>query len=245
MFPFRCSLVRFSPASSAGLLVARRRRRRMRTGGAAARVSRSSSTGRWPIDQPRSRLSLRRGRGSARRFRSGRSPRSSGCSSSIPNLPRIKLELGVLYFRLGSFVEARRYFNEAVAGSDVPDEVRTRVARLSLRDRPLSSRIASPVSSSAASSIRPTPMRAGLGPRARARARCDIVRPIRQEGGPERLRQRQSPLQLRSWHAAPRHARGRGTFFQSKYFRVHRLDLASPRSPWARASGSEARSRKA
>ena len=45
-----------------------------------------------------------------------------------PDLPRVKLELGVLYFRLGSYVVARRYLDEAVAGDDVPDEVRARVA---------------------------------------------------------------------------------------------------------------------
>ena len=45
-----------------------------------------------------------------------------------PDLPRVKLELGVLYFRLGSYVVARRYLTEAVAGDRVPDEVRARVA---------------------------------------------------------------------------------------------------------------------
>ena len=44
------------------------------------------------------------------------------------DLPRVKLELGVLYFRLGSYVVARRYLTEAVAGDRVPDEVRARVA---------------------------------------------------------------------------------------------------------------------
>ena len=33
-----------------------------------------------------------------------------------PNLPRVKLELGVLYFRLHSYEMARSYFNAAIAG---------------------------------------------------------------------------------------------------------------------------------
>ena len=45
-----------------------------------------------------------------------------------PDLPRVKLELGVLYFRLESYVIARRYLVEAVAGERVPHEVRARVA---------------------------------------------------------------------------------------------------------------------
>ena len=44
-----------------------------------------------------------------------------------PDLPRVKLELGVLYFRLGSYVIARRYFEDALASSDAPPVVRQRV----------------------------------------------------------------------------------------------------------------------
>lgn len=44
-----------------------------------------------------------------------------------PNLPRVRLELGVLYFRLGSYEMARSYFNSALAGPDVPPEVGLRV----------------------------------------------------------------------------------------------------------------------
>lgn len=44
-----------------------------------------------------------------------------------PNLPRVKLELGVLYFRLGSYQMARSYFTSATEGSDVPADVRGRV----------------------------------------------------------------------------------------------------------------------
>ena len=43
------------------------------------------------------------------------------------NLPRVKLELGVLYFKLGSYDVARNYFNDAVSGSNVPDSVKQRV----------------------------------------------------------------------------------------------------------------------
>ena len=45
-----------------------------------------------------------------------------------PNLPRVRLELGVLYFRLGSYEMARSYFDSAVAAADTPPEVRSRVA---------------------------------------------------------------------------------------------------------------------
>lgn len=44
-----------------------------------------------------------------------------------PNLPRVKLELGVLYFKLGSFEIARGYFQDALKGDNVPDEIRTQV----------------------------------------------------------------------------------------------------------------------
>ncbi|HEY5504159.1 MAG TPA: tetratricopeptide repeat protein, partial [Sedimentisphaerales bacterium] len=56
-----------------------------------------------------------------------------------PNLPRVKLELGVLYFKLGSFELARSYFQDAVKGADVPDEIRAQVrAYLAEIDRRLS-----------------------------------------------------------------------------------------------------------
>jgi hypothetical protein len=45
------------------------------------------------------------------------------------NLPRVKLELGLLYFRLRSFEMARSYFNAAVASPDTPQDVRDEVAK--------------------------------------------------------------------------------------------------------------------
>jgi len=45
-----------------------------------------------------------------------------------PDLPRVRLELGVLYYRLGAYEVARLQFEKAVAGPDVPQEVRDRVA---------------------------------------------------------------------------------------------------------------------
>ena len=45
-----------------------------------------------------------------------------------PNLPRVRLELGLLYFRLGSYEMSRSYFESAIAGADTPAEVRNRVA---------------------------------------------------------------------------------------------------------------------
>jgi len=44
-----------------------------------------------------------------------------------PDLPRVKLELGVLYFRLESYDIARAYLEDTVAGDSVPDPVRERV----------------------------------------------------------------------------------------------------------------------
>ena len=45
-----------------------------------------------------------------------------------PNLPRVRLELGVLYYRIGSFDVAREYFAEIQASADAPAPVKTRVA---------------------------------------------------------------------------------------------------------------------
>jgi len=42
------------------------------------------------------------------------------------NLPRVRLELGVLYFRLGSFETARTYLQSALATPGIPDDVRAR-----------------------------------------------------------------------------------------------------------------------
>src|SRR5437667_343762 len=44
-----------------------------------------------------------------------------------PNLPRVDLELGTLYFRMGSFEIARSYFAKAAAANPSP-EVRARIA---------------------------------------------------------------------------------------------------------------------
>lgn len=44
-----------------------------------------------------------------------------------PGLPRLQLELGVLYYRLSAFETARSYFTAAVSGPDVPPEVRGKV----------------------------------------------------------------------------------------------------------------------
>ena len=53
-----------------------------------------------------------------------------------PNLPRVKLELGVLYYKLGSYEIARGYLQDAIKGNGVPDDVRAQVrAYLSEIDR--------------------------------------------------------------------------------------------------------------
>ena len=46
-----------------------------------------------------------------------------------PDLARVQLELGVLYYRLGAYATSRDYFQKAVSGDNVPDEVRASVAR--------------------------------------------------------------------------------------------------------------------
>ncbi|MCP4328051.1 MAG: hypothetical protein GY791_06395 [Alphaproteobacteria bacterium] len=44
-----------------------------------------------------------------------------------PNLPRVKLELGVLYYRLAAYAIAKSYFESAIAGGDAPALVIERV----------------------------------------------------------------------------------------------------------------------
>jgi tetratricopeptide (TPR) repeat protein len=44
-----------------------------------------------------------------------------------PGLPRLQLELGVLYFRIGAYETARSYFDAALKAPDVPDVVKSRV----------------------------------------------------------------------------------------------------------------------
>jgi hypothetical protein len=44
-----------------------------------------------------------------------------------PDLPRVQLELGALYFRMGSYEISRTYFDRALAANP-PDEVRSRIA---------------------------------------------------------------------------------------------------------------------
>ena len=43
-----------------------------------------------------------------------------------PNLPRVRLELGVLYFRLGSYEIARTYLQSALASRNIPPDVRAK-----------------------------------------------------------------------------------------------------------------------
>ena len=46
-----------------------------------------------------------------------------------PNLPRVQLELGLLYFKLHSYEMAKSYFNAALASPDTPQDVRDQVAK--------------------------------------------------------------------------------------------------------------------
>lgn len=47
-----------------------------------------------------------------------------------PDLPRVRLELGALYFQMGSYEAARSYLEQALAAPDMPPEVRERAAGL-------------------------------------------------------------------------------------------------------------------
>ena len=44
-----------------------------------------------------------------------------------PNLPRVKLQLGVLYFHLRSYEMARNYFESVLAAPNVPSDIQTEV----------------------------------------------------------------------------------------------------------------------
>jgi hypothetical protein len=43
-----------------------------------------------------------------------------------PDLPRVRMELGALYFQLGSYEAARTYLTQALAATDMPQDVRER-----------------------------------------------------------------------------------------------------------------------
>ena len=44
-----------------------------------------------------------------------------------PNTPRLQLELGILYYKLGSYEVARTYFAQVVANPSVPQEIAAKV----------------------------------------------------------------------------------------------------------------------
>ncbi len=46
-----------------------------------------------------------------------------------PNLPRVQLELGALYFNIGSYAIAERYFRKVLESGDLPPPVRARIER--------------------------------------------------------------------------------------------------------------------
>lgn len=64
-----------------------------------------------------------------------------------PDLPRVRLELGVLYFRLGSYEVARTYLEVALKSPGIPPEVRSRAEQFmtEIRNRASPSRFAGEV----------------------------------------------------------------------------------------------------
>ncbi|AGT11163.1 tetratricopeptide repeat protein [Paracoccus aminophilus] len=50
----------------------------------------------------------------------------------VPNTPRLQLELGALYFRLGAFDNSRAYFQQVLARPDTPPEVRNNISTFML-----------------------------------------------------------------------------------------------------------------
>ena len=52
-----------------------------------------------------------------------------------PDLPRVRLELGVLYFRIGSFAIARSYLTRVLDSPDAPQEVAGPCASIPRGDR--------------------------------------------------------------------------------------------------------------
>ena len=57
-----------------------------------------------------------------------------------PNLPRVRLELGVLYFKLGAYAQARSYFTSAINAPDAPEDIKHVIqgylAEIDKRDSP-------------------------------------------------------------------------------------------------------------
>lgn len=47
-----------------------------------------------------------------------------------PDLPRVRLELGAIYFQMGSYEAARTYLTQAMAAKDMPPEIRERASSL-------------------------------------------------------------------------------------------------------------------
>lgn len=64
-----------------------------------------------------------------------------------PGLPRLQLELGVIYFRLGAYDTAKSYFDQALAAPDVPPEVKAKVAPylVSIADKGMTERFSGSV----------------------------------------------------------------------------------------------------
>ena len=75
------------------------------------------------------------------------------------NLPRVRLELGVLYYRLGSYEVARTYLEGALKSPTLPPDVRNRAERF-MADVVVArnSRLISPATSSWAGATSPTPI---------------------------------------------------------------------------------------
>ncbi len=81
-----------------------------------------------------------------------------------PDLPRVRLELGVLYYRLGSYEVARTYLESALKTPNLPPEVRNRadqfMAEVVGKQQPSSSRRTSRETCFSVGATNPTPISA-------------------------------------------------------------------------------------
>ena len=115
-----------------------------------------------------------------------------------PNLPRVRLELGALYFQLGSYEAARTYLTQALAATDMPADVRERAsAYLAEIDR-RTARSVLTGSLTVGARWHRTPIQGRAGAGARTGTGRDVEQRIPASIGLERVRPRVFPARLQS-----------------------------------------------